>query len=444
MSLNDTPTGERIHIGFFGRRNAGKSSIVNRVTGQSLSVVSPQKGTTTDPVYKAMELLPLGPVMIIDTPGFDDEGALGGLRVEKTKEVLGKTDIAVLVVDGSAVPGVAEVCDYAPSAADGSSSAAPALLPPERQLIGMFRERQVPYVIVFNKMDLVAEAGSHGDLAAEASGHGNLAAGTVESQVTGHGGPATILYASAKTGEGITELKERLAQMVPTRDAGRRLVGDLINQGDQIVLVIPIDESAPKGRLILPQQQVIRDILEAGATVTVARETELVGALNALRTKPSLVITDSQAFHEVAEILPADMPLTSFSILMARYKGFLDAALAGVDSIEGLRDGDRVLVAEGCTHHRQCNDIGTVKIPRWLKAHTGRKIIIETVSGRDFPSDLSDYKVVIHCGGCMLNEREVMRRRNVTLAQNIPFINYGVLIAYMNGILQRSIAPLRL
>ena len=232
--------------------------------------------------------------------------------------------------------------------------------------------------------------------------------------------------------------------MVPTRDAGRRLVGDLINQGDQIVLVIPIDESAPKGRLILPQQQVIRDILEAGATVTVARETELVGALNALRTKPSLVITDSQAFHEVAEILPADMPLTSFSILMARYKGFLDTALAGVDSIEGLRDGDRVLVAEGCTHHRQCNDIGTVKIPRWLKAHTGRKIIIETVSGRDFPSDLSDYKVVIHCGGCMLNEREVVRRRDVTLAQNIPFINYGVLIAYMNGILQRSIAPLGL
>ncbi|NLD10685.1 MAG: [FeFe] hydrogenase H-cluster maturation GTPase HydF, partial [Clostridiales bacterium] len=216
------------------------------------------------------------------------------------------------------------------------------------------------------------------------------------------------------------------------------------NQGDQIVLVIPIDESAPKGRLILPQQQVIRDILEAGATVTVARETELVGALNALRTKPSLVITDSQAFHEVAEILPADMLLTSFSILMARYKGFLDTALAGVDSIEGIRDGDRVLVAEGCTHHRQCNDIGTVKIPRWLKAHTGRKIIIETVSGRDFPSDLSDYKVVIHCGGCMLNEREVMRRRNVTLAQNIPFINYGVLIAYMNGILQRSIAPLGL
>ncbi|TDP60501.1 [FeFe] hydrogenase H-cluster maturation GTPase HydF [Aminicella lysinilytica] len=437
MSLNDTPSGERIHIGFFGRRNAGKSSIVNRVTGQRLSVVSPQKGTTTDPVYKAMELLPLGSVMIIDTPGFDDEGALGGLRVEKAKEVLGKTDIAVLVVDGSAVPGVAEVCDNAPRAAEADASVAPALAPPDRQLIEMFRERQVPYIIVFNKMDLAAEAGRPVEL--QVTGRMGIPTGSIEASL-----PATALYVSARTDEGITELKERLAQMVPTRDAGRRLVGDLINQGDQIVLVIPIDESAPKGRLILPQQQVIRDILEAGATVTVARETELVGALNALRTKPSLVITDSQAFHEVAEILPADMLLTSFSILMARYKGFLDTALAGVDSIEGIRDGDRVLVAEGCTHHRQCNDIGTVKIPRWLKAHTGRKIIIETVSGRDFPSDLSDYKVVIHCGGCMLNEREVVRRRDVTLAQNIPFINYGVLIAYMNGILQRSIAPLGL
>jgi [FeFe] hydrogenase H-cluster maturation GTPase HydF len=392
MSLNETPSGERIHIGFFGRRNAGKSSLVNRVTGQSLAVVSPEKGTTTDPVYKAMELLPLGPVMIIDTPGSDDVGELGGLRVEKTMEILGKTDIAVLVIDASV-----------------------GLTGEDRELTEMFEARKIPYIIACNKSDKLNPA--------DAIPAGNS------------------IYVSALTGEGVKALKERIGALAD-KDAKseHHLVADLLSPGDQIVLVIPIDESAPKGRIILPQQQVIRDALEAGALITVSRETELAAALAALKEAPALVITDSQAFRQVAEIVPENVPLTSFSILMARYKGFLDTALSGVSMIETLQDGDKVLIAEGCTHHRQCRDIGTVKIPGWLKAHSGHDVTIETCSGREFPTDLTKYRLVIHCGGCMLNEREVVRRMQVSVAQGVPFLNYGVFIAYVNGILKRSVA----
>jgi [FeFe] hydrogenase H-cluster maturation GTPase HydF len=390
MNLNETPSGERLHIGFFGSRNAGKSSLVNKVTAQRLSVVSAEKGTTTDPVYKAMELLPLGPVMIIDTPGYDDSGELGQLRVEKTREILGRTDIAVLVIDASV--GITD-CD--------------------RQLENLFRENEIPCITVLNKTDLAADFPC----------------------------PDGWLPVSALTGEGINDLKERLAALAPAELTARHLVADLLSPLDRVILVVPIDESAPKGRLILPQQQVIRDALEAGAIITVTRESELAEALSQAAKKPDLVITDSQAFRQVAAIVPDDIPLTSFSILMARYKGFLDAALDGIASVEQLTDGDKVLIAEGCTHHRQCNDIGTVKIPRWLKAHSGRELIIETCSGREFPSDLSSYRLVIHCGGCMLNEREVQRRLRSAVKQGVPFINYGIFIAYINGILDRSVAP---
>ena len=394
MSMNTTPSGERTHIAFFGRRNAGKSSIVNAVTGQALAVVSPRKGTTTDPVWKAMELLPLGPVMIIDTPGYDDKGQLGELRVQKTQEILGRTDLAVLVIDGTA--GMAE---------------------DDRELIREFRERKIPYIIVYNKLDLVETGGAAED----------------------------GLWVSAATGAGIPALKEKMAAAAAANHLGteRPLAADLIPPGGTAVLVVPIDESAPKGRLILPQQQVIRDLIGAGDSVMVCRESELAQTLGRLAEAPDLVITDSQVFGLVAEILPEDVPLTSFSILMARHKGFLDTALAGVRAIDELKEGDRILIAEGCTHHRQCNDIGTVKIPRWLQKHSQVGFVLETCSGREFPQDLSEYRVVIHCGGCMLNEREVQTRMQRAVSQGVPFINYGVLIAYMNGILERSIAPVQ-
>ena len=394
MSMNTTPSGERTHIAFFGRRNAGKSSIVNAVTGQALAVVSPRKGTTTDPVWKAMELLPLGPVMIIDTPGYDDKGQLGELRVQKTQEILGRTDLAVLVIDGTA--GMAE---------------------DDRELIREFRERKIPYIIVYNKLDLVETGGAAED----------------------------GLWVSAATGAGIPALKEKMAAAAAANHLGteRPLAADLIPPGGTAVLVVPIDESAPKGRLILPQQQVIRDLIGAGDSVMVCRESELAQTLGRLAEAPDLVITDSQVFGLVAEILPEDVPLTSFSILMARHKGFLDTALAGVRAIDELKEGDRILIAEGCTHHRQCNDIGTVKIPRWLQKHSQVGFVLETCSGREFPQDLSEYRVVIHCGGCMLNEREVQTRMQRAVSQGVPFINYGVLIAYMNGILERSIAPIK-
>ncbi|MGN0358978.1 MAG: [FeFe] hydrogenase H-cluster maturation GTPase HydF [Blautia sp.] len=388
MGMNSTPSGERTQIGFFGRRNAGKSSIVNAMTGQELAVVSEIKGTTTDPVYKTMELLPLGPVMIIDTPGFDDEGYLGELRVRKTKQVLNKTDIAVLVADAS--EGLKE-CD--------------------KELIALFQAKEIRYIIVYNKSDLLENIPT--------------------------AGPQEI-YVSALKKEGIFELKERVASLKGMNQE-KHIVADLINPGDFIVLVVPIDSAAPKGRLILPQQQVLRDILDAGAMAVVTRESELEQTLQGLAKNPALVITDSQVFQTVAAIVPKDIKLTSFSVLMAKYKGLLDAAAPGAAAIEQLRDGDTVLIAEGCTHHRQCDDIGTVKIPRWLRKYTGKDIRIETCSGTEFPEDLSPYAMVIHCGGCMLNEREVRYRTKCAVDQGVPITNYGTFIAYVNGILKRSL-----
>ncbi len=388
MGLNDTPSGERIHIGFFGRRNAGKSSVVNAVTGQSLAIVSDTKGTTTDPVYKAMELLPLGPVVIIDTPGFDDVGSLGEMRVQKTKEVLHKTDIAVLVID--AVEGMAQS---------------------DRDILQLIQEKKLPYLIVYNKADcLTAHAAAAKD----------------------------ELYISALSKQGIAELKERLARL-KQQEAAAPLVRDLIHAGDFVVLVVPIDSAAPKGRLILPQQQTIRDVLDADCTAVVVKENELRRTLSQLGKQPALVITDSQAFASVSQDTPQNIVLTSFSILMARHKGFLADAVRGVTALDRLQDGDTVLISEGCTHHRQCEDIGTVKLPHWIHEYTGKTIQIETTSGREFPSDLSPYAMVIHCGGCMLNEREMQFRMQHAQAQDIPITNYGIAIAYMKGILKRSL-----
>lgn len=394
MSLNDTPSGERIHIGFFGRRNAGKSSVVNAVTGQELAVVSDTKGTTTDPVSKAMELLPLGPVLIIDTPGFDDEGQLGELRVRKTKQILNKTDIAVLVID--AVEGLKQ-CD--------------------EELLSIFKEKDIPYLLVYNKEDMLKE--EQKDSLLEDNNN--------------------AVYVSALQKTDIQELKEKLAKQIKTEDQTLQLVGDLVQPSDLIILVIPIDSAAPKGRLILPQQQVIRDILEAGGAAICVKETELSKLLTDLGNRPSMVITDSQAFAQVSQVVPEEILLTSFSILMARYKGFLDEAVQGAAAIRQLKDGDRVLISEGCTHHRQCDDIGTVKIPRWLKNYTGKNLIIETSSGREFPEDLSPFSLIIHCGGCMLNGREMKYRMKCAKDQHIPFTNYGIAIAHMQGILERSI-----
>ena len=389
MGLNDTPSGERLHIGFFGVRNAGKSSLVNAVTNQELSVVSDIKGTTTDPVYKSMELLPLGPVMIIDTPGFDDCGQLGELRIKKTKEILNRTDIAVLVTDASA-----------------------GLTGTDRELIRLFAAREIPYIIVYNKSDIAPKS----DL------------------------KSNEISVSALDKTNINQLKELIGTLVKTESEKLKIVGDLIQPNDFVILVVPIDSAAPKGRLILPQQQTIRDILEASAVPIVTRETELAETLRNTGKKPAMVITDSQAFGMVSKIVPEDIPLTSFSILMARYKGFLRDAVKGAAAIGKLRDGDKVLISEGCTHHRQCEDIGTVKLPKWLAEYTGAELELEFTSGREFPEDLSGFSLVIHCGGCMLNEKEMKFRRKAAAAQNIPFTNYGTAIAFMKGILKRSIA----
>ena len=410
MGLNDTPSGERVHIGFFGRRNAGKSSLVNAVTGQEMAVVSDVKGTTTDPVRKAMELLPIGPVMIIDTPGFDDAGALGEKRVQRTKQILNRTDVAVLVVDGT--EGLAE-CD--------------------RELIGIFEEKEIPYLIVYNKADLVEPVSAGGRPETETSNR------AVVPKMDGKESADRIVYVSALRGEGIYELKEKIAEFGRSASEPRPLVSDLVGPADLVVLVIPIDSSAPKGRLILPQQQVIRDILEAGGAAICVKDTELSEVLAKLPGKPALVITDSQAFDRVSADVPENVLLTSFSILMARYKGLLDTAVEGVAAIDRLKDGDTVLIAEGCTHHRQCEDIGTVKIPAWLHKHTGKDLKIETCSGQSFPEDLSPYALVIHCGGCMLNEREVRYRMKCAKDQGVPITNYGIAIAYMHGILKRSV-----
>lgn len=389
MGMNDTPSGERVHIGFFGRRNAGKSSVVNAVTGQNLSIVSATKGTTTDPVYKAMELLPLGPVVIIDTPGFDDVGALGEERVRRTKQVLNKTDIAVVIID----------------AAEGRS-------PADDEVLALIRDKNLPYLVVYNKADLLNQT----------------------SKVQDH-----EIYVSALKGEGIYELKECLGRLKPVETA-LPIVSDLIQGGDFVVLVVPIDTAAPKGRLILPQQQTIREIIDNDSAAIVVKEYELRHTLECLGQKPVLVITDSQVFTKVSADTPIDVRLTSFSILMARHKGLLETAVRGVTAIEKLQDGDTVLIAEGCTHHRQCDDIGTVKIPRWLRNYTHKDIRIETASGRDFPEDLSPYALVIHCGGCMLNGREVQYRMKCAADQAVPITNYGIAIAYMQGILKRSLS----
>ena len=400
MGLNETPSGERAHIGFFGVRNAGKSSVVNAVTGQELSVVSEVRGTTTDPVRKAMELLPLGPVVIVDTPGVDDEGTLGARRVERARRALATCDVAVLVVDG----------------ARGLSEA-------DRALLSAIEGRGVTYVVAWNKCDLPAARAA---LAALAEKGPALAARTVA--------------VSARTGEGVRELKERLARVVPV-GTSRRVVADLVPAGSAVVLVCPIDASAPRGRLILPQQLVIRDLLDAGCVPMICRETELSRALDALVGPPALVVTDSQVFGPVSRIVPADVPLTSFSILMLRYKGDLVSAVAGAAALDRLRDGDRVLVSEGCTHHRQCEDIGTVKLPAWLSAHTKAKLELAFTSGADFPEDLTPFSAVVHCGGCTLTAREMRARQARAEAQGVPMTNYGVAIAHMHGILRRSLAP---
>ena len=398
MGLNDKVSAERVHIGFFGLRNAGKSSVVNAVTGQSLSLVSETKGTTTDPVQKAMELLPIGPVVIIDTPGIDDVGTLGEMRVKRAMQVLDKTDIAILVVD----------------AEKGLQQA-------DQELLTLFAEKKIPHITVYNKSDLLATVPSRPEKQQEKN---------------------DAIYVSAKSGDQIYELKERIGALTKAASAKadeKRIVADLIQPEDVVVLVVPIDSAAPKGRLILPQQQTIRDVLESGAISVVTRETELPQTLRALGKKPALVITDSQAFQKVNADTPADVPLTSFSILFARYKGDLKEAVHGAAQLDKLQNGDTVLISEGCTHHRQCGDIGTVKLPNWIRNYTGKELSFEFTSGGEFPEDLSPYALVVHCGGCMLNDREMKARIAHAVAQNVPITNYGICIAQVHGILKRSV-----
>lgn len=394
MSLNAAPSANRVHISFFGRRNTGKSSLLNAVTGQDMAVVSDVKGTTTDPVQKAMELLPIGPVLLIDTPGMDDDQeGLGILRVKKAEQVLHKTDVAVLVAE-----------------------AGKELTSMERQLIELFEKRELPYLLVYNKMDLLSEE---------------------KRPETDH-----EIYVSAQKGIHIFELKEKLGSLAGERQA-HPLVKDLVSPGDFVLLVIPIDKAAPKGRLILPQQQVIRELLDTGAVPLAVQDDRVEDVLGRLGEKPRLVITDSQVFGKVSRAVPAAIPLTSFSILFARYKGILDGALKGAYTLDDLKDQDKVLISEGCTHHRQCNDIGTVKMPRWIETHTGKKPEFVFTSGTGFPEDLTPYRLVVHCGGCMLNEREMQWRRNQAVSQGVPMTNYGIAIAHMNGILQRSLEIFR-
>lgn len=416
MGLQDVSSGERLHIGFFGMRNAGKSSLVNKITGQQLAVVSDVKGTTTDPVKKAMELLPLGPVVIIDTPGVDDEGQLGKLRIEKTQQILGQTDIAVLVVDASV-----------------------GLREQDEELIMTFTERKIPYIVVYNKADLVTNR-------ADDSKSVNLDTNNiVESENT--------LFVSSVSGEGIQKIKEKLGAFASGMKKQKPLVADMIKEGDIVVLVTPIDESAPKGRLILPQQLTIRDILDKHGIVVTCQDTELVQTLAGLSKAPKMVITDSQVFGKVSRDVPKDVPLTSFSILMARYKGDLEELVKGAAALSKLRNGDKVLISEGCTHHRQCNDIGTVKMPRWIEAFSGIKraeagdgkentesgLQFSFSSGGDFPEDLSPFSVIVHCGGCTLNETEMKHRINRAISAGVPIVNYGIAIAHMHGILKRSV-----
>lgn len=398
MSLNATPSSERVHIGIFGKRNAGKSSLINAITGQNLAIVSEAKGTTTDPVYKAMELLPLGPVMIIDTPGIDDEGVLGSLRIQKAYQVLNKTDIALVIIDAAVGPSAEDL-----------------------RLIERINTKKIPLLIVINKCETINEDKKTAYQALLSNGK--------------------LLFVSAEQKLNIFELKEAIAQTVPADENKAQIVADLLSPSDFVVLVVPIDSAAPKGRLILPQQQTIRDILEADAAAIVVKENELTNTLQNLGKRPKLLITDSQVFKKVAAETPADILLTSFSILFARYKGNLQTAVQGVTALDSLEDGDKILIGEGCTHHRQCDDIGTVKLPRWIKEYTGKNPEFIFTSGTEFPLNLSPYKMIIHCGACMLNEREMQYRIKCTADQNIPFTNYGITIAYINGILKRTVEP---
>ncbi|RHB52975.1 [FeFe] hydrogenase H-cluster maturation GTPase HydF [Blautia obeum] len=400
MGMNQTPASERVHVSFFGKRNAGKSSIINAVTGQDLAIVSSVMGTTTDPVYKTMELLPLGPVMVIDTPGIDDEGELGALRIRKSYQVLNKTDIAILVIDSTAGKGEEEL-----------------------ELIHRFHKKGIPYLIVYNKIDLLSTEKIK-DLAM------SVRAGEV--------------LVSASDGMNIQELKEKIASLKPEDTHKYPLIQDLIDPLDLVILVVPIDKAAPKGRLILPQQQTIRDILERGALSLVVRDTELKSTLDHFLAQgvcPKLVVTDSQAFARVSKAVPENITLTSFSILFSRYKGELETQLKGIAALSSIEDGDRILIAEGCTHHRQCGDIGTCKMPEWIRNYTGKKPVFEFTSGTEFPDDVSSYKMVVHCGGCMLNEREMKYRIACCQDQGVPITNYGILIAQVTGILKRSLGP---
>lgn len=400
MGMNQTPASERVHVSFFGKRNAGKSSIINAVTGQDLAIVSSVMGTTTDPVYKTMELLPLGPVMVIDTPGIDDEGELGALRIRKSYQVLNKTDIAILVIDSTAGKGEEEL-----------------------ELIHRFHKKGIPYLIVYNKIDLLSTEKIK-DLAM------SVRAGEV--------------LVSASDGMNIQELKEKIASLKPEDTHKYPLIQDLIEPLDLVILVVPIDKAAPKGRLILPQQQTIRDILERGALSLVVRDTELKSTLDHFLAQgvcPKLVVTDSQAFARVSKAVPENITLTSFSILFSRYKGELETQLKGIAALSSIEDGDRILIAEGCTHHRQCGDIGTCKMPEWIRNYTGKKPVFEFTSGTEFPDDVSSYKMVVHCGGCMLNEREMKYRIACCQDQGVPITNYGILIAQVTGILKRSLGP---
>lgn len=400
MGMNQTPASERVHISFFGKRNAGKSSVINAVTGQDLAIVSSVMGTTTDPVYKTMELLPLGPVMVIDTPGIDDEGELGALRVRKSYQVLNKTDIAILVIDSTAGKGEEEL-----------------------ELIHRFHKKDIPYLIVYNKIDLLSTEKIK-DLAMSVR--------------------AEEVLVSASDGMNIQELKEKIASLKPEDTHKYPLIQDLIKPLDLVILVVPIDKAAPKGRLILPQQQTIRDILERGALSLVVRDTELKSTLDHFLAQgvcPKLVVTDSQAFARVSKAVPENITLTSFSILFSRYKGELEIQLKGIAALSSIEDGDRILIAEGCTHHRQCGDIGTCKMPEWIRNYTGKKPVFEFTSGTEFPDDVSSYKMVVHCGGCMLNEREMKYRIACCQDQGVPITNYGILIAQVTGILKRSLGP---
>ena len=394
MSLNATPSSERVHIGIFGKRNAGKSSLINAITGQNLAIVSEAKGTTTDPVYKAMELLPLGPVMIIDTPGIDDEGVLGSLRIQKAYQVLNKTDIALVIIDAAVGPSAEDL-----------------------RLIERINTKKIPLLIVINKCETINEDKKTAYQALLSNGK--------------------LLFVSAEQKLNIFELKEAIAQTVPADENKAQIVADLLSPSDFVVLVVPIDSAAPKGRLILPQQQTIRDILEADAAAIVVKENELTNTLQNLGKRPKLIITDSQVFKKVAAETPADILLTSFSILFARYKGNLQTAVQGVTALDSLEDGDKILIGEGCTHHRQCDDIGTVKLPRWIKEYTGKNPEFIFTSGTEFPLNLSPYKMIIHCGACMFNRRHVLSRVAQARAQHVPMTNYGVAIAYLQGILDK-------